>query len=54
MPLTVSLCRVLSACGIEYAEIMVPAVLAAIPILVVFALFQKQIVQGVAGSGIRR
>ena len=53
MPLTVGLGSVLSAYGIEYAEIMASAVLAAIPILVVFAVFQKQIVQGIAGSGIK-
>jgi multiple sugar transport system permease protein len=53
MPLTVGLGSVLSAYGIQYAEIMASAVLAAIPILVVFAVFQKQIVQGIAGSGIK-
>ncbi len=53
MPLTVGLGSVLSAYGIQYAEIMASAVPAAIPILVVFAVFQKQIVQGIAGSGIK-
>lgn len=53
MPLTVGLGTVLSAYGIQYAEIMASAVLAAIPILLVFAAFQKQIVQGIAGSGIK-
>jgi multiple sugar transport system permease protein len=53
MPLTVGLGTILSAYGIQYAEIMASAVLAAIPILIVFAVFQKQIVQGIAGSGIK-
>ena len=53
MPLTVGLSTVQSAFGLSYAQIMASAVLAALPILVVFALFQRQIVQGIAGSGIK-
>jgi multiple sugar transport system permease protein len=53
MPLTVGLGSVLSSFGLQYAQIMASAVLAAIPILVIFAIFQKQIVQGIAGSGIK-
>jgi multiple sugar transport system permease protein len=53
MTLTLGLGTVLSNYGIQYAYIMASAVLAAIPILVVFAIFQKQIVQGIASSGIK-
>jgi multiple sugar transport system permease protein len=53
MPLTVGLSNVQSSFGLRYAQIMASAVLAAIPILVVFALFQRQIVKGIAGSGIK-
>ncbi len=53
MPLTVGLSTVQSSFGLQYAQIMASAVLAAIPILVVFAIFQRQIVQGIAGTGIK-
>ena len=53
MPLTVGLGTVLSSFGLQYAQIMASAVLSAVPILVVFAIFQRQIVQGIAGSGIK-
>jgi multiple sugar transport system permease protein len=53
MPLTVGLANVQSAFGLQYAQIMASAILAAVPILIVFALFQKQIVQGIAGTGIK-
>lgn len=53
MPLTVGLANVQSSFGLQYAQIMASAILAALPILLVFALFQKQIVQGIAGTGIK-
>ncbi len=53
MPLTVGLSTVTSSFGVQYAQIMASAVLAAIPILLVFAIFQRQIVQGIAGTGIK-
>jgi multiple sugar transport system permease protein len=53
MPLTVGLANVQSSFGLMYAQIMASAVLAAVPMLVIFALFQRQIVQGIAGSGIK-
>ncbi len=53
MPLTVGLSTVTSSFGLQYAQIMASAVLAAIPILLVFAIFQRQIVQGIAGTGIK-
>jgi multiple sugar transport system permease protein len=53
MPLTVGLATVQSSFGLRYAQIMASAVLAALPILVVFVIFQRQIVQGIAGTGIK-
>ena len=53
MPLTVGLSTVQSSFGLRYAQIMASAVLAALPILIVFAIFQRQIVQGIAGTGIK-
>ena len=42
-----------SAFGIQYAEIMASAVLGALPLIVVFLLFQRQIVEGIATTGIK-
>jgi len=53
MPLTVGLSTVQGSFGLRYAQIMASAVLAAIPILVVFVIFQRQIVQGIASSGVK-
>jgi multiple sugar transport system permease protein len=53
MPLSVGLATVQSSFGLRYAQIMASAVLAALPILVVFVIFQRQIVQGIAGTGIK-
>ena len=41
-----------SAFGIQYAGIMASAVLGALPLIVVFLLFQRQIVEGIATTGI--
>lgn len=53
MPLTVGLSTVQGSYGLRYAQVMASAVLAAIPILLVFVVFQRQIVQGIASSGIK-
>jgi len=53
MTLPVGLSQVSSAFGIQYAEIMASAVLGALPLIVVFLLFQRQIVEGVATTGIK-
>jgi multiple sugar transport system permease protein len=53
MTLPVGLSQVSSAFGIEYAEIMASAVLGALPLVVVFLLFQRQIVEGIATTGIK-
>ena len=50
MTIPVGLSTVQSSYGIQYAQIMASTVLAALPMLVVFAFFQRQIVQGVTGG----
>ncbi|WP_010523731.1 carbohydrate ABC transporter permease [Nesterenkonia sp. F] len=51
MTLPVGLQTVMSAYGVEYAQVMAQAVLAALPLILVFLFFQRQIVQGVATTG---
>ncbi len=53
MTLPVGLSQVSSAFGIMYAEIMASAVLGALPLIAVFLLFQRQIVEGIATTGIK-
>ncbi|AZM45701.1 sugar ABC transporter permease [Streptomyces sp. WAC 06738] len=53
MTLPVGLNSVQDAFGIPYAQLMASAVLGAIPLLVVFALFQRRIVEGIAGTGLK-
>lgn len=53
MTLPVGLSQVSSAFGIMYAEIMASGVLGALPLIVVFLLFQRQIVEGIATTGIK-
>jgi multiple sugar transport system permease protein len=53
MTLPVGLSQVSSAFGIMYAELMASAVLGALPLVVVFLLFQRQIVEGIATTGIK-
>lgn len=51
MTLPVGLQTVISAYGVQYAQLMAQAVLAALPLIIIFLIFQKQIVKGVATSG---
>lgn len=53
MTLPVGLGTVMGGYGIQYAQVMASAVLGALPLLVVFLLFQRHIVTGVAGAGIK-
>jgi multiple sugar transport system permease protein len=50
MTIPVGLASVQSSYGIQYAQIMASTVLAALPMLLVFAFFQRQIVEGVTGG----
>jgi multiple sugar transport system permease protein len=49
----VGLATVNASYGALYAQVMALAVLGAIPLLVVFLLFQRQIVQGIANTGLK-
>lgn len=51
MTLPVGLQTVISAYGVQYAQVMAQAVLAALPLILVFLVFQRQIIRGVATSG---
>ena len=51
MTLPVGLQTVKSAYGIQYAQNMAAAVLAAAPLIIVFLFFQRQIIKGVATTG---
>jgi multiple sugar transport system substrate-binding protein len=49
----VGLATVNASYGAPYAQVMALAVLGALPLLVVFLLFQRQIVQGIANQGLK-
>lgn len=51
MTLPVGLVNVQSTYGLRYAQMMASVVVAGLPLLIVFALFQRQIVRGVAHTG---
>jgi multiple sugar transport system permease protein len=53
MTIPVGLANVQSAVGVHYAQIMAAAVLGGLPLLIAFMFFQKQIVQGIAGTGLK-
>ena len=53
MTIPVGIATVQSSYGVRYADIMASAVLAGLPLIVVFLLFQRQIVQGVANTGLK-
>lgn len=53
MTVPVGLATVQTSFGIRYAQIMATAVLGGIPVLIVFLFFQRQIVQGIAGTGLK-
>lgn len=52
MTLPVGLVNVQSTFGVRYAQIMASLVIAGMPLLVVFAFFQRQIVRGIAHTGL--
>src|SRR5699024_90749 len=52
MTLPVGLQTVISAYGIQYAETMAHAVLAALPLIVVFLFRQRQIIVGISATGV--
>lgn len=52
MTLPVGLQTVKSAFGVQYAENMAMAILAALPLIIVFLIFQRQIIKGIATTGL--
>ncbi|WP_114855764.1 carbohydrate ABC transporter permease [Brachybacterium sp. YJGR34] len=52
MTLPTGLQTVISAYGIQYAQSMAQAMLAALPLIVVFMFFQRQIIKGISTTGI--
>lgn len=53
MTIPVGLASVVSGYGTHYAEVMASAVLGALPLLAVFVLFQRNIVEGVTSTGLK-
>ena len=53
MTLPVALARLLFAYRVEYGIVMAAAAFSAIPLIVVFFIFQRQIVQGIALTGLK-
>jgi multiple sugar transport system permease protein len=53
MTVPVGLATVQGNFGIRYADTMATAVLGALPLVAVFLLFQRHIVQGIAGTGLK-
>jgi multiple sugar transport system permease protein len=53
MTIPVGLATVQGAFGIRYADTMASAILGAIPLVAVYLLFQRSIVEGIAGTGLK-
>lgn len=53
MTIPVGLATVQGTFGLRYADIQAGAILAALPVVVLYLFFQRQIVEGVTGSGIK-
>lgn len=53
MTIPVGIGTVQESYGVNYAQLMASAVLGGIPLLAVFLLFQRRIVEGIAGSGLK-
>lgn len=53
MTIPVGLATVQGTFGLRYADIQAGAILAALPLVVLYMFFQRQIVEGVTGSGIK-
>ncbi|MCL2514768.1 MAG: carbohydrate ABC transporter permease [Microbacteriaceae bacterium] len=53
MTIPVGLATVQSSFGQRYADIQAGAILAALPLIILYLVFQRQIVEGVTGSGLK-
>lgn len=52
LTLPVGLQTIKSAYGVQYAQNMASALLAALPLIVVFLFFQRQIIKGISTTGL--
>jgi multiple sugar transport system permease protein len=53
MTIPVGIATVTNAYGIHYADLMASALLGGLPLLVLFVVFQRRVVQGIANTGLR-
>jgi multiple sugar transport system permease protein len=53
MTIQVGLATVQGSYGIRYADVMASAILGGLPLVVAFLLFQRNIVEGIAGTGLK-
>jgi multiple sugar transport system permease protein len=53
MTIQVGLATVQGSYGIRYADIMASSVLGGLPLVLAFLLFQRNIVEGIAGTGLK-
>ena len=53
MTIQVGLSSQIGSFGIRYSEVMASALLGGLPLLVIFLLFQRHIVEGIAGTGLK-
>jgi multiple sugar transport system permease protein len=53
MTIPVGLATVQGAYGIRYADTMAGAILGALPLVLLFLVFQRRIVEGIAGTGLK-
>ena len=53
MTIPVGLATVQSTYGVRYADIMASAVLGGLPLIIVFLFFERQLVQGIASTGLK-
>jgi multiple sugar transport system permease protein len=53
MTIPVGLATVQGAYGIRYADTMASAILGALPLVLIFLFFQRRIVEGIAGTGLK-
>lgn len=53
MTIPVGLATVQGSYGLRYADIQAGALLAALPLIILYLIFQRQIVEGVTGSGLK-
>jgi multiple sugar transport system permease protein len=53
MTIPVGIATVQTSYGVRYADIMASAILGGLPLIIVFLFFQRQIVQGIANTGLK-